>query len=93
MPPPAFFNDGAHRRIYHQVWDWTGGRQYTVHLYITQETDAGWTCHHFVSVCRALLRDELTMILHQAGFVETRWLMPPDTGFHQPLVLGHYATT
>ena len=90
-PPPAFFQDGAHRRIYHQVWDWTGDRQYTVHLYITQETDAGWTCRHFVSVYRALLREELTAMLHQAGFVELRWLMPADSGFYQPLVLAHYA--
>lgn len=60
-------------------------------LYITQETDAGWTCRHFVSVYRALLREELTAMLHQAGFVELRWLMPADSGFYQPLVLAHYA--
>jgi glycine/sarcosine N-methyltransferase len=91
ISPPAFFEDGEHRRIYHQVWDWTGDRQYTVHLYITQETNAGWTCRHFLSVYRALLREELTAILHQAGFVELRWLMPADSGFYQPLVLAHYA--
>jgi glycine/sarcosine N-methyltransferase len=90
-PPPAFFQDGIHRRIYHQVWDWTGDRQYTVHLYITQETDAGWACRHFVSIYRALLREELTAILRQAGFVELSWLMPADSGFYQPLVLAHYA--
>ena len=89
MPPPAFFEDGVHRRICHQVWDWTGDRQYTVHLYITQETDAGWTCRHFLSVYRALRRDELTAILHQAGFVELSWLMPSDSGFYQPVVLAH----
>jgi 2-polyprenyl-3-methyl-5-hydroxy-6-metoxy-1,4-benzoquinol methylase len=31
-PPPAFFQDGPYRRIYHQVWDWTSDRQYTAHL-------------------------------------------------------------
>lgn len=41
MPPPTFFQDGAYRRIYHQVWDWTSDRQYAVHLYITQETRTG----------------------------------------------------
>jgi glycine/sarcosine N-methyltransferase len=92
LPPPAFFQDGVHRRIYHQVWDWTDDRQYTVHLYITQETDAGWTCRHFISVYRALLREELTAILLQAGFVELSWLMPADSGFYQPLVLARYAT-
>jgi glycine/sarcosine N-methyltransferase len=88
MAPPAFFEDGVHRRIYHQVWDWTGDRQYTVHLYLTQQTATGWTCHHFVSAYRALLREELTEALRQAGFVEVRWLMPADSGFYQPLVLA-----
>ncbi len=91
MPPPAFFQDGVHRRIYHQVWDWTSDRQYTVHLYITQETRAGWTCQHFVSIYRAVLREELTAILHQAGLIELRWLMPADSGFYQPLVLARNA--
>jgi SAM-dependent methyltransferase len=91
MPPPAFFQDAGYRRIYHQVWDWTGDRQYTVHLYITQETSTGWSCHHFVSVYRAVLREELTALMHQAGLVEVRWLMPADSGFYQPLVLGRAA--
>jgi len=90
MPPPAFFQDGPHRRISHQVWDWTGDRQYTLHLYITQETSAGWTCRHFVALYRAVLRAELTAILQQAGFVDVRWLMPAESGFYQPLVLARY---
>jgi SAM-dependent methyltransferase len=92
MPPPAFFEDGGHRRIYHQVWDWTSDRQYTVHLYITQETGSGWTCRHFVSVYRAVLREELTAVLHEAGFDNVRWLMPADSGFYQPLVLAALTT-
>jgi glycine/sarcosine N-methyltransferase len=90
MPQPAFFQDGVYRRIYHQVWDWTGDRQYTTHLYLTQETKAGWSCRHFVSTYRALLRDELTETLRQAGFANVRWLMPAASGFYQPLVLATY---
>jgi SAM-dependent methyltransferase len=88
IPPPAFFQDGGYRRIYHQVWDWTGDRKYTVHLYITQETSTGWNCQHFVSVYRAVLREELTALMQQAGLVEVRWLMPAESGFYQPLALG-----
>jgi SAM-dependent methyltransferase len=91
MPPPAFFQDGPHRRIYHQVWDWTDDRQYTLHLYITHETGEGWTCRHFVSVYRAVLREELTAILCQAGFEGVRWLMPAESGFYQPIVLARTA--
>jgi len=88
MPPPAFFQDGEYRRIYHQVWDWSSDRQYTVHLYITEETRIGWNCRHFVSVYRAVLREELTALLSHAGFVDVRWLMPEESGFYQPLVLA-----
>jgi SAM-dependent methyltransferase len=91
MLPPAFFQDGVHRRIYHQVWDWTSDRQYTVHLYITQETQAGWKCQHFVFIYRAVLREELTAVLRRAGLVEIRWLMPDESGFYQPLVLARNA--
>jgi glycine/sarcosine N-methyltransferase len=93
MPPPAFFQDGEYRRIYHQVWDWTSDRQYTVHLYITQETRVGWNCQHFVSVYRALLREELTALLSRAGFIDVRCLMPAESGFGQPLVLARHGTT
>ena len=48
----------------------------------------GWKCRHFVSVYRAVLRDELTALLKQAGFVDVRWLMPSESGFYQPLVLA-----
>ena len=92
MPPPAFFQDGEYRRIYHQVWDWSSDRQYTGHLYITQETRTGWNCRHFVSVYRAVLREEFTALLRQAGFVDVRWLMPAESGFYQPLVLARHGT-
>jgi glycine/sarcosine N-methyltransferase len=89
-PPPAFFQDDEYRRIVHQIWDWTSDRLYTMHLYITQETRNGWTCRHFTSVYRALLREELTSILTRAGFGEVRWLMPAESGYYQPLVLARH---
>ena len=61
-----------------------------MHLYITHETPLGWACRHFVSEYRAVVREELMSLLHQAGFDEVRWLMPGDSGFYQPLVLGRY---
>jgi SAM-dependent methyltransferase len=89
--PPAFFQDGGYRRIYHQVWDWSSDREYTLHLYITQETQQGWTCRHFVSVYRGVLRDELSALLQDEGFRDVRWLMPAANGFYQPLVLARAA--
>jgi len=51
---PAFYEDVGRRHIVHQVWGWTGERRYTMHLYITRETAAGWECHHFTSAFHAL---------------------------------------
>lgn len=88
MPPPALFQDGAYRRIYHQLWDWTGDRQYTAHLYLTRQTATGWDSRHFVTVYRAVLREELTALARQAGFADVAWRMPAESGFYQPLLLA-----
>jgi SAM-dependent methyltransferase len=88
VPPPAFFRDGEYRRIYHQVWDWSSDREYTVHLYLTRQTSTGWDCRHFVSVYRAVLREEITAMAQRAGFIEVRWLTPAESGFFQPLLLA-----
>ena len=85
---PAFFSDAGRRRIVFQLWDWVDERRYQFHLYITRDTPAGWQTHHGVSAYRAVLRDELTGILERAGFVKVRWLLPAESGFYQPLVLG-----
>jgi len=85
---PAFFVDDGRRRIVHQVWDWTSDRDYTVHLYITRETDTGWESRHYCSRYRAGRRAELGQILAGAGLREARWTMPEESGFYQPIVVA-----
>jgi 2-polyprenyl-3-methyl-5-hydroxy-6-metoxy-1,4-benzoquinol methylase len=85
---PAFFGTPEKRRMVHQVWDWIDDSRYVVHLYITAKSDQGWETHHFVSEYRCLLRDELSDALRDAGLREITWLMPPESGFYQPLVLA-----
>ena len=85
---PAFFSDAGRQRIVFQLWDWKDERRYQFHLYITRDTPAGWQTHHGVSTYRAVLRDELARILERAGFIKVRWLLPAESGFYQPLVLG-----
>jgi SAM-dependent methyltransferase len=84
---PAFYGAPGNRRIVHQVWDWIEDNRYIVHLYITIHSGARWETHHFVSEYRCLLREELTTLLRQVGFGEVQWLMPPESGFYQPIVL------
>ena len=85
---PVFCDDGGRRRIVLQVWDWTGERRYTVHLYITRETDVGWECLHFTSNLHAVPRGMVTRALADAGFAEVRWIEPRESGSYQPVVLA-----
>lgn len=85
---PAFLEDAGRRRIVHQIWDWTGERRYTMHLYITRESSAGWACHHFTSAFHAVSRALLNGALTEAGFAGVRWLEPDETGYYQPVVLA-----
>jgi SAM-dependent methyltransferase len=85
---PAFYGAPGSRRIVHQVWDWIENARYSLHLYITVQSDQGWKTQHFVSEYRCLLRYELSAVLSDAGFGDIRWLMPPESGFYQPIVLA-----
>jgi hypothetical protein len=85
---PGFYGTEGNRRIVHQVWDWTSGDRYVLHLYITAEGGEGWETHHFVAEYRCLMRDELERVLRECGFTGVRWLMPEESGFYQPMVLA-----
>jgi SAM-dependent methyltransferase len=93
---PAFYGEPGSRRIVHQVWDWDAyageGSGYALHLHITVEFEQGWRSHHFVSAYRCLLRQELSETLRTAGFKDVRWMMPQETGLHQPLVWARVST-
>lgn len=88
MQPPVFHPDPTGRRFYHQVWDWTSDRTYTMHLYLTWEDAGRWHSRHYASTYRALLRAELEAALTAVGFQKVRWLMPAESGYYQPLVLA-----
>lgn len=88
VPGPAFYSDEGKRRIVFQLWDWQDERGYVFHMYITREASAGWANFHGASVYRAVLRDDVTGILKACGFTNTRWLMPSESGFYQPVVIA-----
>jgi len=85
---PVYYSDQGARRIVHQVWDWVEDAKYIVHLYITMQTGNGWVSHHFVSEYHCILREQLSAILREAGFINIEWRMPLDSGFYQPIVLA-----
>jgi len=85
---PVFYSDHGVSRIVHQIWDWVEDAKYVVHLYITMQTRDGWESHHFVSEYHCILREPLSTILGEAGFIDIQWRMPSDSGFYQPVVLA-----
>jgi SAM-dependent methyltransferase len=85
---PVFYGAPGSRRIVHQVWDWVTETSYVLHVYITLESEQGWEARHFVSHYRCLQREELSRILADAGFHPIRWLMPPESGSNQSIVLA-----
>jgi len=90
MQQPAFYGSKGKRRIVHQVWDWIDEASYTLHLFITSQSDEVWTTHHFVSEYRAVQRSEVSTVLQSTGFQDVRWLMPAESGFYQPLVVARW---
>jgi glycine/sarcosine N-methyltransferase len=90
MQQPAFYGTEGNRRIVHQVWDWIDEARYTLHLFITTQSDQAWTTHHFLSEYRALQRSEFSNVLQSTGFQDVRWLMPAESGYNQPLVLARW---
>jgi glycine/sarcosine N-methyltransferase len=84
---PSMYGPRGQRRIVHQVWDWDGD-EYDVHLYLSFEGSAQWTVKHYVSRYRALLRNDLSTSLHEAGFTTIQWLEPAETKFYQPVLIA-----
>lgn len=84
-PARLYGADGC-RRIVQQVWEWLDERRYRVHIIILRQLADGWRCAHHVGVYRALRRAELSLALQAAGFGAVDWLMPEQSGYHQPLV-------
>ena len=84
---PRIFDGPEGRRIVFQVWDWSSdGRTYTAHQFILREARGEWKTFHCTVDYRALLRDELSEVLREAGLLAIRWHMPKESGFYQPIV-------
>lgn len=84
---PRIFDGPEGRRIVFQVWDWEAeGPVYTFSHFILKQVNGEWRTIHNHSRYRALLRDELSTVLREAGFTDIRWHMPEESGYYQPIV-------
>lgn len=79
------YEDG--RKIILQVWDWHESLYY-FDQYIIEHKGEKVSTFHAKATYRAVQRDEISNIMNDVGFNNIRWLMPGETGFYQPIVIG-----
>jgi SAM-dependent methyltransferase len=84
---PQVFDSPQGRRVVVQVWTWDPvDPVYDLELFLLLEHGEGWRASSFQGRYRAYRRSDVDAALAGAGFTEPRWLMPEDSGYHQPLV-------
>lgn len=86
---PRVFDDAQGRRVIFQIWDWAEDeRSYTVNHFHMINNFGKWETNCFVTRFRALQRGELGAIFLKAGFADVQWLMPPESGYYQPIAIA-----
>lgn len=88
--PPGTLPQASPDSIAFQVWDWHDDRaRYDLQHFQLINEDGAWlvTCRR--ASFWAMTRAELTSCADEAGLVRTRWLMPDQTDYFQPILLGH----
>jgi len=85
--PPRVCDGAEGRRISFQIWDWAEDRRsYTLNHFLLRQRQNEWQTDLLTTKCRVLQQEELTAILHAAGFFDIDWHLPAESGFYQPIV-------
>lgn len=84
---PRVLDTPQGKRIVFQVWDWED-ETYKVTQFIVLPQNGEWEMRYFTTRYRALRRDKLAEALKLAGFTTTRWLMPEDDAYYQPVIVA-----
>jgi hypothetical protein len=75
------------RRVVFQLWDWSdNGRQYRNTQFLIKKSGGDYEVKHFETELRALRRDEAMTAIQDAGYADTRWHVPEESGYYQPIV-------
>jgi len=84
---PRVFETDEGRRIVFQLWDWAEDRRtFMLNHFLLQQKQDEWQTHLLATQHRAWGQEELTAILHAAGFVDIVWHAPAENGIPQPIV-------
>ncbi|MGW5104824.1 class I SAM-dependent methyltransferase [Streptomyces sp. NPDC004100] len=79
--------DGNDRTVTFQLWHWhDDGEHYDLEHFQLLPAGGEWRVQVRRTTYWALGQDRLTDLAAEAGFADTRWLTPGETGFFQPLL-------
>ena len=92
---PSVTSTAAGRAVTFQLWDWheDGVRYDFEHVQLVPSgPDGSWEVKVRRATSRALLRDELSAFVVEAGFADVEWHAPDDVGFFQPVLTARRAS-
>jgi len=84
--PPYIHQTPDGQRVAFQTWQWEG-ENYRLVQYIIEDGKTLQT-GKFECEYRATRREELTKLLEANGCSKVAWLLPAESGFYQPIVIG-----
>lgn len=79
---------GGGEAVTFQLWDWVNEDQYRVRHFTLTRSVTDWRVTERRVLYRAWTRSHLGKLMRRAGFVRVRWLMPRETGYYQPILVG-----
>ncbi len=85
---PTVKNTGGRRTVSFQVWDWIKEDVYTVSHFTLKGKEEQFETIVRKTKYRAYRRNYLAKIFETAGFTDLRWLMPEQSGYYQPILIG-----
>lgn len=77
------------RTISFQVWDWEENSVYTVNHFTLKGINEKFDTFLRTTKYRAYKRNEISKIFEEAGFTEIKWLMPNESEYYQPIIIGY----
>lgn len=87
-PPQVSRRDGA-LTVTFQVWDWRpDGKRYDLQHFQLAQDVGDWVVTRRTSRLWAINRRELTACARRAGLEKVDWLLPEESRFFQPLLIG-----
>lgn len=81
-------SENGNETISFQLWDWNPDNTYIVNHFTLKGKGSAFETSVRKTKYRAYTRLELNNIFKSVGFKNIAWLMPNETGYFQPIIIG-----